>query len=91
MHQYLAFISIGLHIPELQQSRPQYGEITVFGLICGKLCEWNLMTISASHFHQIMQSVQSVGFGMVIEQISCGANFMMIGPQENVSLRGFRP
>ena len=38
-----------------------------------------------------VKSVQSVGFGMVIEQISSGANFMMIGPQENVSLRGFRP
>ena len=33
-----------------------------------------------------VQSVQSVGFGMLIEQISCGANFMLIGPQENVSL-----
>ena len=34
-----------------------------------------------------VQSVRSVGFGMLIEQISFGANFMLIGPQENVSLR----
>ena len=33
-----------------------------------------------------VQSVRSVGFGMLIEQISFGANFMLIGPQENVSL-----
>ena len=34
-------------------------------------------------------SVRSVGFGVLIEQISCGANFMLIGPQENVSLTCF--
>ena len=34
-----------------------------------------------------VQSVRSVGIGMLIEQISFGANFMLIGPQENVSLR----
>ena len=33
-----------------------------------------------------VQSVRSVSFGMLIEQISFGANFMLIGPQENVSL-----
>ena len=33
-----------------------------------------------------VQSVRSVGFGMLIEQISRGANFMLIGPQENVSV-----
>ena len=33
-----------------------------------------------------VQYVRSVGFGMLIEQISFGANFMLIGPQENVSL-----
>ena len=33
-----------------------------------------------------VQSVRSVGFGMLIEQISFGANCMLIGPQENVSL-----
>ena len=32
------------------------------------------------------QSVRAFGFGVVIEQILCGANFMLIGPQENVSL-----
>ena len=35
-----------------------------------------------------VQSVRSVGFGVLIEQILCGANFMLIGPQENVSLIG---
>ena len=31
-------ISIGFHIPELQQSRPQYGVITVFrNNICGEI------------------------------------------------------
>ena len=34
-----------------------------------------------------VQSVQSVGFGVLIEQILCGPNFMLIGPQENVSLK----
>ena len=34
-----------------------------------------------------VQSVRSVGFGMLIEQISFGVNFMLIGPQENVSIR----
>ena len=31
-----------------------------------------------------VKSLQSVGFGMLIEQVSCGANVMLIGPQENV-------
>ena len=39
-------ISIGFHIPELLQSRPQYGENTVFWMnLCGELCGWNLMKI----------------------------------------------
>ena len=33
-----------------------------------------------------VQSVQFVGSGMLIEQISCGANVMLIGSQDNVSL-----
>ena len=33
-----------------------------------------------------VQSVQFVGFGVLIEQILCGPNFMLIGQQENVSL-----
>ena len=33
-----------------------------------------------------VQSVRSVGLWMLLEQSSCGANFMMIKPQENVSL-----
>ena len=33
-----------------------------------------------------VQSVRSVSFEMLIEQISCGVNSMLIGPQENVSL-----
>ena len=32
------------------------------------------------------QSVKSVGFGVLIEQILGSVNFMLIGPQENVSL-----
>ena len=37
-----------------------------------------------------VQSVRSVGFGVLIEQILCGENFMLIGPQENVSLNPLR-
>ena len=33
-----------------------------------------------------VQSVQSVGFGVLIEQILRDPNLMLIGPQENVSL-----
>ena len=33
-----------------------------------------------------VQSVRSVVFGMLNEQISFSANFIMIGPQENASL-----
>ena len=41
--------------------------------------------VSYAHIILTVQSVRSVGFGMLIEQISRGANFMLIGPQENVS------
>ena len=34
----------------------------------------------------IVQSARSVGFGMLIELISYGANFMLIGTQETISL-----
>ena len=59
-------ISIGFHIPELQQSRPQYGEITVFWMNLWGNCVdgiwWKFgytssvtfLTVSASHFHQII-------------------------------------
>ena len=43
--------------------------------------------LSSAHMTLTVQSVRSVSFGMLIEQISCGANFMLIGPQENVSLK----
>ena len=42
--------------------------------------------LSSAHTTFTVQSVRSVGSGMLIEQISCGADFMPIGPQENVSL-----
>ena len=42
--------------------------------------------LSSAHMTLSVQSVRSVGFGMLIEHISCGANLMLIGPQENVSL-----
>ena len=41
--------------------------------------------LSSAHVTLTVQSVRSVGFGMLIEQILCGANFMLIGPQENAS------
>ena len=41
--------------------------------------------LSSAHMTLTWQSVRFVGFGMLIEQILCGANFMLIGPQENVS------
>ena len=43
--------------------------------------------LSSAHMTLTAQSVRSVGFGVLIEQILCGANFMLIGPQENVSLK----
>ena len=43
--------------------------------------------LSSAHMTLTVQSVRSVGFGVLIEQILCGANFMLIGPQENVSLK----
>ena len=42
--------------------------------------------LSSAHMTLTAQSVRSVGFGVLIEQILCGENFMLIGPQENVSL-----
>ena len=42
--------------------------------------------LSSAHKTLTAQFVRSVGFGVLIEQILCGANFMLIGPQENVSL-----
>ena len=47
------------------------------------------------HFHDLLssarmilwlQSALSVRFGMPVDQISCGADFMPIRPQENISL-----
>ena len=42
--------------------------------------------LSSAHMTLTVQSVWSVGLWMLLEQSSCGANFMMIEPQENVSL-----
>ena len=42
--------------------------------------------LSSAHMTLTFLSVQSVGFGMLNKQILYGANFMLIGPQENVSL-----
>ena len=47
--------------------------------------------LSSAHMTLTVQSVRSIGFGMLIEQISHGANFMLIGPQENVSLNMATP
>ena len=41
--------------------------------------------LSSAHMTLTMQSVRSVGFGMLIEQILYLANFMLIGPQEKAS------
>ena len=42
--------------------------------------------LCSAHMTLTVQSVRSVGVGMLIKQISFGVNFMLIGPQENVSL-----
>ena len=46
--------------------------------------------LSSAHMTLAVQSVWSVGLGVPIEQILCGPNFMLIGPQENVSLKQLR-
>ena len=38
--------------------------------------------LSSAHMTLTVRSVRSVGFGLLIEQILFGANFMLIGPQE---------
>ena len=43
--------------------------------------------LSPGHTTLIVQSVRSVGFGMLLEQFWCGANLMMIWPQEKLSLK----
>ena len=42
--------------------------------------------LSSAHMTLTVQSVRSAGFGVLIEQSLCGANFVSIRPQENVSL-----
>ena len=42
--------------------------------------------LSSAHMTLTVRSVGSVSFEVLIEQILCGENFMLIGPQENIEI-----